>query len=308
MFSELSPILARIPEWRNRKDLQVERIEGLTNANYRVTVEEESFVLRVSGDNTEHLGINRTNEFEALKTASDAGIGPEIIHFIQPEGHLVTRWIEGRHWSHEEYRKQESIRLMTDTVKRMHGIPPIAAAFSPFQRVHSLLETAKSFDVPFPDGFERFQKTTKLVKLDQQSDKTSWIGLCHNDLVSVNFLYSDNENKITILDYEFAGMGDIHFDLATLVYCHDNIGPIPQRLEDFMLECYFGEVTKRVRRRLAGMKFMLMLFFGMWGLAQRGMQNAGLIEAVDGFDYLEYSQYLFEHDITQRQEEYLQIE
>jgi hypothetical protein len=31
------------------------------------------------------------------------------------------------------------------------------------------------------------------------------------------------------------------------------------------------------------------------------MQQAGLIPAVEGFDYLEFAQYLFEHDIRELQ-------
>ncbi len=46
---------------------------------------------------------------------------------------------------------------------------------------------------------------------------------------------------------------------------------------------------------------MLMLFTGMWGLAQHAMQCAGLITPVEGFDYLEFAQYLFAHEIRELQ-------
>ncbi len=69
----------------------MERIAGLTNANYRVDVNGERFVLRVSGDNTERLGINRQHEFTALKNAAAIGLGPEVFAFMLPESHLVTR-------------------------------------------------------------------------------------------------------------------------------------------------------------------------------------------------------------------------
>ncbi len=49
------------------------------------------------------------------------------------------------------------------------------------------------------------------------------------------------------------------------------------------------------------MKYMLMLFNGCWGLAQSGMQQAGLVEAVEGFDYGEFARYMFEHDIPELQ-------
>jgi Ser/Thr protein kinase RdoA (MazF antagonist) len=75
MNEELTPIIACIPGWSHAEQLQVERIAGLTNANYRVTVNGERFILRVSGKNTERLGINRQHEAAALETATALGRG-----------------------------------------------------------------------------------------------------------------------------------------------------------------------------------------------------------------------------------------
>lgn len=41
-----------------------------------------------------------------------------------------------------------------------------------------------------------------------------------------------------------------------------------------------------------GMKYMLMLFTGMGGLMQYGMQSAGLIPAVEEFDYMKFARHL----------------
>lgn len=119
----------------------------------------------------------------------------------------------------------------------------------------------------------------------------------------VNYLFLEQEKRIKVLDWEFAGLGDRYYDLATVVYTHDSEGPIPSDLEEVMLACYFGTVTDWHRQRLLGTKYMLMLFTGMWGLAQHGMQQAGLISAVEGFDYLEFAQYLFDHDIRELQDQ-----
>jgi thiamine kinase-like enzyme len=299
MDDQLKPILARIPGWAEARDLQVERIAGLTNANYRVIVDGERFVLRVSGGNTERLGINRDHEVAALKAAAAAGLGPDLVAFLPPEGHLVTRWVDGRHWEAPEFRTPAHVRLLTETVKRVHALPPGGAAFSPFRRVESYLDAARQSGVPLPDGLDGCLETMRTVEAEQQRDRSDWRRFCHNDLVSVNYLYDDQKESITVLDWEFSGLGDIYYDLATVVYTHDNVGPIPPELEEVMLACYFGEVSDRQRRRLQGMKYMLMLFTGMWGLAQHGMVLAGLIPPVEGFDYLEFAQYLFAHDIQQ---------
>jgi hypothetical protein len=89
-----------------------------------------------------------------------------------------------------------------------------------------------------------------------------------------------------------------------VVYTHDSDGPIPPELEEVMLAGYFRTVTPLQRRRLLGMKYMLMLFTGLWGLAQHGMQQAGLVPAVEGFAYREFAEYLFAHDIQALQAQY----
>jgi thiamine kinase-like enzyme len=297
-------VIERMPSWQHAGQIDVARIAGLTNSNYRVTVNGESFVVRLSGENTARLGINRTHEAAALRNAADAGLAPEVVAFLPLEGHLVTRWVEGRHWSVPEYRTPEHVRLLTETVKRIHGLPANGAVFSPFQRVDSFLETARSFNILVPPEFAACLDTMHAIEADQHKDPSDWHRMCHNDLVAVNYLYIEKTESIVVLDWEFSGLGDIYYDLATVVYTHDSEGPIPPELEMEMLRCYFGSVTAFQQRRLQGMKYMLMLFTGLWGLAQHGMQTAGLIPAVEGFDYLDFAGYLFAHDIRELQAQY----
>lgn len=307
MDNSLNQIIARVSDWRGRQEIQLEHIAGLTNANYRVTVDGERFVLRVSGQNTQRLGINRAHELAALQAAAAAGIGPQVVAFLPPEGHLVTRWIDGRHWDTAEYRTVENVRLLTETAKSIHALPTNGATFSSFRRVASYQETARDFGVPFPPDFAGFLETMHAVEADQARDSANWQCFCHNDLVAVNYLFLEQEKRIKVLDWEFAGLGDLYYDLATVVYTHDSEGPIPTGLEEVMLARYFGTVTDWHRQRLLGMKYMLMLFTGMWGLAQHGMQQAGLISAIEGFDYLKFAQYLFDHDIRELQTRLNQI-
>ena len=142
------------------------------------------------------------------------------------------------------------------------------------------------------------------IEVDQQTDPSDWRRMCHNDLVAVNYLYIEQGNPTIVLDWEFSGLGDIYYDLATVVYTHASMGSIPPDLETEMLTGYFGSVTSIQQRCLLGMKCMLMLFIGMWGLAHHGMQTAGLIPAAEGFDYLEFAAYLFAHDIRELQEQH----
>ena len=68
---------------------------GITNHNLKVEVDGEYFVLRVAGKDTNLLGIDRTVELAATEAAAALGIGPEVVAFVEPEGWLVTGFVEG---------------------------------------------------------------------------------------------------------------------------------------------------------------------------------------------------------------------
>lgn len=291
MQSKINEIIKQIPGWENAGNIQIDPLEGLTNTNYSVTVNGKRFVLRVSGQNTERLGINRKQEFEALKVVSDAGIGADVEHYILPEGHLVTRYIDGRHLTLEEYRTQENIRRIVMTVKRIHKLPLVCAKFSPFNRVTMYAEQAQSMGVSLPHDYAKMCKKMEEIEKEQANDTYQWEKFCHNDLFWVNVL---DDGEVRFIDWEFSGVGDIYYDLATLTYAYDSPKTLPLNLQEYMLECYFGNVSEQNWIRLEGMKYMVMYFTAMWGLLQQGMQNEGYVQEVEGFNFIEYANVTFE--------------
>src|SRR5258707_1296332 len=97
MSSTIEELLQRIPQWQGRTDLEVLPLSGgITNKNYRIEVGGKRFVLRVGGANTELLGIDRRNERAANIAAAAARLAPDVLYFIEPEGYLLTRFIERR--------------------------------------------------------------------------------------------------------------------------------------------------------------------------------------------------------------------
>src|SRR5438552_15797970 len=85
----LEPALARV--WPGRETVVVPIEAGITNRNYRVDVDGETFVLRLAGTDTELLGIDRAAEVEAGRVAAGAGVGPEVGAFEPGLGCIVTR-------------------------------------------------------------------------------------------------------------------------------------------------------------------------------------------------------------------------
>lgn len=284
-------LIQKIPGWKQTKEIKTEPLDGLTNKNFLVHMEHERFVLRQCGANTEYLEIDREQEVQALQAAARAGIGAEVVYSMLPQGHLITRFIEGRRWSCEEYRKPENLERMIATVKRIHALPPIRKTFSPFRRIEAYTKQARVLQASFPKDFDLYLQKMAAIEARQQQDSSAWLKFCHNDLYSVNFL---DDGTVRVMDWEFAGMGDLYFDLAALVYAYDSDGPLPPPLEEYLLSCYFGEVTEMQRTRLRDMKYVLNFFTASWGLLHHGLYLQGFIPAVAGFNYLEYAQTIFD--------------
>jgi thiamine kinase-like enzyme len=103
-----------------------------------------------------------------------------------------------------------------------------------------------------------------------------------------------DDGNIRFIDWEFSGVNDIYYDLATLTYAYDSLETLPRELQEHLLESYFGVVKQTNWKRLEGMRYMLMFFTAMWGLLQQGMQNEGHVRLVEGYNFLEYANVTFE--------------
>ena len=262
----LEAALARVPQWRNKKISTTALSGGITNKNYRVDVDGESFVIRLGGANTEHLGIERNVERDATAAAASLGIAPEVIHFIKPEGYLVTRFVNGRSLPVPEITQPQNLKRVVDTLKQIHALPAIPKTFSPFRVVEDYTQTAKAHGVnTFPANFDYL--LTKMREVEAAFNKEPFTPqLCHNDLLNENFL---DDGRLRIIDWEYAGMGDVFFDLANFAVNHQ----LNDEQDRLLLTLYFGEATTKQLARLKLMKVMSDFREAMWGMVQQGIST-----------------------------------
>jgi thiamine kinase-like enzyme len=267
MTLTLEEAIGRVPHWRAAKAIKTTPLGGgITNRNYRVDVDGESFVLRIVGARTEMLGINRDDEYSANLTAGKLGIAPEVIYFIQPEGYLVTRFIPGRPIPPDEIRQPENIHKVATILQRIHQMPPITGKFDAFRIVENYTQIARKYQVSFPanfDGLISEMNRAEKALLRRPYTPTP----CHNDLLNENFLLQDS--KIYLLDWEYAGMGDIYFDLANFSVNHS----LTDEQDRWLLHCYSGEVNDARWARLKIMKIMSDFREAMWGMVQIGISD-----------------------------------
>ncbi len=251
---------------------------GITNRNFKVTLDDGAYVLRIGGKDTELLGIDRRIEYEASLAAAAVGVGPEVVAFVEPEGYLVTRFIGGAVVGPEVLQEAEALRRIAQSLRAVHAGPPIAARFDSFRVVEAYAATAATHGVIVPPAYERARATAALVERARGPVPER---PCHNDLLTANFI--DDGRRIRIVDWEYAGMGDVFFDLANFAV---NNG-LSDEQTTALLGAYFGEVRPEHERALTLMRFMSDFREAMWGVVQQALSDLD-------FDFRGYAEEHFE--------------
>jgi thiamine kinase-like enzyme len=246
---------------------------GITNRNFKVTVDSEEFVLRVGGKDTELLGIDRSAEHGASLVAAELAIGPEVVRFIEPEGWLVTRFVHGRPLPPDEMRRPENVARAARTLRRLHDGPSIPGRFDSFRVVEAYRETAKAHSVRVPDSYEWAKGIADEIERRRGAEPER---ACHNDLLNANFI--DQGGRLRIVDWEYAGMGDRFFDLANFSVNHE----LGEAENEALLAAYFGEASAADVESLRLMRFMSDFREAMWGVVQQGISELD-------FDFVAYA-------------------
>ena len=251
---------------------------GITNRNFKVTVDGEAFVLRIGGKNTELLGIDRRVEHKATLAAAALGVGPEVVDFVEPDGYLVTRFIAGRPLALEEIAAADTLAAVAATLRRVHDAPAIPGRFDSFRVVEEYRRIAEEGGTSVPDAYADAKDVAAAIENARGSRP---LHPCHNDLLNANFI--DDGERIRIVDWEYAGMGDRFFDLANFSINHELDGEANDRL----LAAYFGELRDEDREALRLMRFMSDFREAMWGVVQQAVSELD-------FDFAGYAREHFE--------------
>ena len=281
-MDDLSSILQRIPQFAFPKSPEIRELSGgITNKNYKITVDGESYVLRLGGNETKYLGIDRKVEYECSRLAAEIGIAPEPTAFLEPEGYIVARFISGKGISAEEIGTEENIQRVLQAMKAYHALGHFPGSFSPFRVAEEYAKTASSFNVKLPEKMDWFLERSSEIEKAMYRREPLKPRPCHNDLLNLNFI--DDGTHIRILDWEYAGMGDIFFDLGNFAVQHE----FNNEQDEILLRTYFGEPTDSQRAHLKLMKIMSDLREAMWGVVQAGVSKLD-------FDYVGYAEKYFD--------------
>jgi thiamine kinase-like enzyme len=242
----IDEVVARV--WPNGVDSVEPLGGGITNHNFKVVQGGEAYVLRIGGKDTELLGIDRSVEHEATLAAARLGLAPEVVAFVEPEGYLVTRFVEGE-------TGKVTVAEAAALLARLHAAPPIAGSFDPFRVVEAYAVTAASRGMAPTAAYTMAKAIAD--RIERRRGRPVRVP-CHNDLLAGNFVGAPE--RTWIVDWEYAGMGDRAFDLGNFAVSNG----LDEAGDAELLEAYgAADADAHVL-----MRFMSDFREAMWGVVQ----------------------------------------
>ena len=278
-MTTIDDVIAQIPDWRGCQ-IRVQPLNGgLTNTNYRVDVDGTLYVVRIPGQSTELLSINRAYEYYNTLAAAETGVGARIVHYLPVESAaesvMVLEFIHGPTMSSARLRQPKQIARIARSTRALHAGRPFVNAFNMFRTMDFYLNIVQRQAIRIPDGYMEYVPIARRIEAALNARPLPLVP-CNNDLLAENFI--DDGKILRLVDYEYSGNNDPCFELGNI--CNEN-DFAPEQFEQ-LCAAYFGQASPSKVARMWLYYCMSNIGWVLWG----SIQNS--ISALD-FDFWEWT-------------------
>ena len=261
MSTRAEDAAARVSLWKGRTVSISILSGGLTNENYLVECDGRRYVMRLPGQSTELLSIDRANEVFNTKAAATTGIGPQVLEHVAGADVMVLEFIPGTTMSARTLQSDRMAARMAQSFHRLHAAPRFLQDFDMFRLVEEYLRIVDEHGVTIPSDYREWlprvvaiERAVSVAALPQAP--------CHNDLLCENFI--DDGTALRIVDYELSGNNDPCFDLGNTA----QEAEFDQDMRAALCRAYFGTVDRRQLARMNLFALMSDVGWTLWGAIQ----------------------------------------
>ena len=264
LVNQIKTVLHSLPGWSSAQISLRVLSGGITNRNFVADIDGSEFVIRIPGERTEVLGINREHERNASQRAADLAIAPEIACELSGFNTLITKFVNGKHLKESEFT--DRLPEVIDLVKRFHNGGKIDGSFPIHRIVEAHVRDAQVNGVEAPKLWDSLHAVSLRIESAFAKSPENTVA-CHNDLLPTNVLF--DSDRTWLLDFEYAGMNNLYFDLGNLSVNTE----LDEAGDEVVLTHYFGGVTSQRWAKLQLMKIMSELREGLWAVVQQAIST-----------------------------------
>jgi thiamine kinase-like enzyme len=260
-MSVIEEVVEKIEDWKG-KSISIQPLSGgLTNSNFKVEVDGKPFFVRIPGESTELLAIDRRNEYFNSKAAAEAGVGPQVLYYLPDYQVMVLEFLKAKTMSNETLNATGMPTRIAQAIHRLHGGPRFLNDFNMFRLTEYYLKICKERGIRIPDGYLERMEIVKRIEQAMAVRPMETVP-CNNDLLAEN--YMDDGRSLRIIDYEYSGNNDPCFELGNT--CQELKFNETQIVE--VCAAYFGGSAANKVSRMKLNMIMSDLGWGLWAAIQ----------------------------------------
>lgn len=252
--------LSNIFKGQDIGDAEFSRIGGMSNKNFKVSLQGKSYVLRIPGNGSEGMVVRSNEEFNSM-VACQLGITPPIRYFNQESGIKLTDFIENAETlTASTIQKHENLSKIADIFRCVHN------SKESFNNEFNIFREIEKYDVLLEKAhatmYEGWEQTRCKVMALESHLKTLGAELkpCHNDGLYENFIKAEDET-VYLIDWEYSGMNDPMADLAALFLEAD----FDKENEEYFLDKYFeGKIPSNAKEKIMCYQILWDYLWAQW--------------------------------------------
>ena len=266
MAPSIEQVIDAIPAWAGRAVRSEPIASGLTNRNWKVSVGDDAYFVRIPGEATDLLAVDRVNERHNTRAAATAGVGPPVVHELPEWDVFVLDWVDARTMSIEALEAPGMPTRVAASLRRLHAGPRFRDDFDMFRLSERYLRLVEDRDIPIPSGYRASMGRIPRIEAALDVHPLATVP-CHNDLLAENFL--DDGERLWIVDYEYSGNNDPTFELGNT--CQEQ-GWDADRIAE-LCAAYFGEATDALIARMRLQMIMSDVGWTLWAAIQAAIST-----------------------------------
>ena len=262
--NNIENIINSVPEWIGKSYTIKSMNHGMTNRNYKVIVDNDSFFLSIPSPDSNLLKIDYTNKYYNNNICGAIGISPKVVCYIKSERILVTKFIKNTSLLIRPFQDSDRLSELVKMIKLLHDANPFFRDFNMFSYINHFMRTLKNSDISkllSPIG-------NNIKILDQKLDLyRKHLVPCHNDIIAENII--DNGKQLFLIDFDYSGNNDPCFELGNLSV---EMGYNDNQVNE-LVNNYFGQIQEHIISRVYLQSIASDLGWSLWGFVQDKISN-----------------------------------
>ncbi len=220
-------LLARPAEIRDIAILK----KGMTNRSFSFRCRQEKYIMRIPGEGTEQL-INRANEYKVYQVLKGEQIAEEVVFMAADSGLKISRYLPDARVCDPNNRTD--VKRCMAFLRSFHEKKLLVEhEFDLYERINFYESLWQGQPSIFADYQTSKANVFSLARLLEGLPRSCC--LTHIDAVPDNFLLQND--KIYLIDWEYAALQDPHLDLAMFIV----YAMYDREQAEFLIDSYFPE-------------------------------------------------------------------